>query len=435
MKKIFLMIILFLGCFKVSALENNIWTDQISSNDSSLMLNSEERYRWYKEEKVYSDEYYIEGQNDSSYPFIDYSDSTESDWSGWLDEKPIDLSGRTIDTSSVIRYHTIKPVRYLFLENFRDEYDGKFNIAELNVLIDGVEIYPEIICNDCSKNFINYINDGVLDDKTYINDGGEIMIDLGNYYDIYQIGLWFYLYSYKYSSMNFEMNFNAGNSLSDRNYAKRFINYQVSYDDYNNPEAYYLCADKAFSFNPEYGDWIYVDEYFSREYYEEIEVIDAYRYKDIKYRYYNIEKSYLDGYYKETPGELYIKDEDSAKTFYLYEIKDDNEVINNENEDTLDKKTDDLIIDMEKCINYVNDNEIIEDKDEDKEIILDKKCLKNSNALMTPQTISSKNDKETSDNIWTDDSDVKSLSIGIAVFESFAIVLYRIRKRILSHQK
>jgi hypothetical protein len=66
MKKIFLMIILFLGCFKVSALENNIWTDQISSNDSSLMLNSEERYRWYKEEKVYSDEYYIEGQNDSS---------------------------------------------------------------------------------------------------------------------------------------------------------------------------------------------------------------------------------------------------------------------------------------------------------------------------------------------------------------------------------
>lgn len=428
MKKIFFMIILFLGCFKVSALENNTWTDQISSDSSASLLDSEERYRWYKEEKVYSEEYYVEGGNDALYPFIDYSDSIESDWSDWSSEKPINLSGRTIDTSSVIRYHTIKPVRYLFLENFYDEDDGKFNIAELDIYIDDVEIYPEIVCSDCSKNFNNYINDGILDDKTYINNGGKIMIDLGDYYNIYQIGLLFYLYSYKPSRMNFEMNFNAGNTLNDRNYAKRFINYPVSYESYSYPEMFYLCADKYFSFSAEYGDWIYVDEYFSRKYYEEIEVIDAYRYKDIKYRYYNIQKSYLDGYYKDSPGDQYIRDDNSAKTFYLYDIND-------ENKDTSDESDDDL----NECIEDDNDNGIIKepdkDKDKDKGNTPGKKCLKNNNLLMTPQVNNSKDDKIISDDIWTDDSDVKSLSIGIAVFEAFAIVLYRIRKRILSHQK
>jgi predicted RND superfamily exporter protein len=47
-----------------------------------------------------------------------------------------------------------------------------------------------------------------------------------------------------------------------------------------------------------------------------------YSYKDILYRYYKIERSYLDGYYLNVEDSSYIKDEESAKTYYLYEYVD-----------------------------------------------------------------------------------------------------------------
>lgn len=317
MKKIFFIMLILLNWLKVDAYEAGSWTDEFINDPSVIVKDKELRYNWYTTKFIYSSDYYIEGDNDPLFPYIDKENYAITDFSNWQDTEPDEKPNRVIESKNTGRYRTLRPIRYLFLKNFKGGY-LTFNISELDVLINNIEIKVNMSCDSCSLNFISDISDNSYANKAYINNGGSLTIDLGNYYGIEQIRLALYMYDAVPNTKKFDLYYNEGDTLNDRNYAYKEINSYVVSKNPTQPEKYLIIADKSFITNPVFNDWIYIDESFNATFYREMQFLNIYRYKDIKYRYYKEERSYLDGFYNEVNDSSYLKDEQTSKMFYLY---------------------------------------------------------------------------------------------------------------------
>jgi hypothetical protein len=100
MRKIIFFAILFLFNILAVKAEDLTWYEE-EQNDSKLeLVNTERRYKWYTENIVYSNDYFIEGQNPSEYPYKVDSDHIETDFSVWNHEiVPEYMPGRIIESS------------------------------------------------------------------------------------------------------------------------------------------------------------------------------------------------------------------------------------------------------------------------------------------------------------------------------------------------
>jgi hypothetical protein len=368
MKKIILILfLLFVTTIKVDALEYGVWTDEVSSDENSRVVDSETRYRWYKDNTIYSQDYYIEGENDSAYPYISYADYIRTDWSDWVDTRAEDKPNRTIQYKSVNRYRTLRPIRYLFITDLTS-FSHITKISEMNVLINNAEIPVSVTCTDCSLNFGKYVTDGYFQGGSFMNDGGTITIDLGDYYNINEIGLEMFVYSDSADTKTFNVYYNEGSIIDDRNYAKRFVYFCVGETQYYEADRFYVIPDAASITNPVYNDWVYIDGFVNATYYRQMVVSTLSRYRDYKYRYYTVERSYLDGYYSNLEDSSYVKDEESTKTYYLYEYinpssENTNELTEEENneseiDDSLNDGVDDQANEDEDDSSDEGDSEI-----------------------------------------------------------------------------
>lgn len=446
MKKFFLFIGLFLFISKVDAYEIGEWTDELVVDDNVVIKESEMRYKWYKNIINVSPDYYVKDENDALYPNIYLDDKIETDFTEWNEVEPSFKEDRIVESKIVNRYRTLKPVRYIFLNNV---YGGflTFRISEINVLIDNQIVSFELECSDCNPTYAIDMRDGLYEDKAYINNGGSLRIDLGAYYGIEQLKIEIFMYDAVPNTKKFDLYFNEGDTLLDRNYAHKEIElYTVSTDPFQ-PERHLIVPDESFIETPVYSEWIYIDGFVNRTYYREMQTTSMYRYKDVKYRYYNEERFYLDDYFVQVEDNNYIRDDVTAKAYYLYDYYLDetpDEMIEVDNNNI--KNSDNT----EKVSKIINNTRKI---NQSKVIINDLSKDKKPEPKVEIKPIENEIDSnEKSNNVMTDksslnDSDLDKSKITLYVFISqislivslitLCISIYVARKTalILSHQK
>ncbi len=325
-KNILLFILFFIGINSINASDSIVigeWQTEKIIGDNIELVSTERRYKWYKERKVYGNDYYTELDDLSLYSFKDETDYIKTEFSNWDHEYiPKYVEGRTIEERQIRKYHELRPIRYIFFEDIIGGFTT-FNISELNILINQKEIEYDIECEKCSPNFAYFINNGINNENNvYIENGGNFKIDLRNYYGIGDIRIELYMYDSVPNTKKCKIYMNEGSTLDDRNYVyKEFVTYVVS-DNYLMPERHLIILDGTWIVNRVYMDWIYLDNdmALNTTFYREMVVGVERRYKDIKYRYYNIEKDYLDGYYVSVEDNEYKKDETQYLDFYKYKI-------------------------------------------------------------------------------------------------------------------
>ncbi len=385
LRKIIIVILSFLNILFISAMEHESiiedkWYEEKFTSDLLEVINTETRYRWYKENIVYSSQYYIEEFNPSHFPHKIIDDYIETDFTEWEHEHVPELyTDRVIEERSVNKYRELRPVRYIFFEEISALY-LRFRISELRILIDGQSINYDVECTSCSDDFAHYIKNGIInEDNAYVFNGGKFRLDLGAYYGINQVRIELYMYDTNMGAKKAKIYLNEGDTLEDRNYAyQQFITYAVS-QTYLVPEQYLIIPDQHWIVNPVYQDWVYIDGQMHGTYFRQMLTgVTETRYKDIMYRYYGIEKDYIEGYHLNIDDEQMIKDEEQYIEYYQYRLiikeDDNNDHIQDKiEEDNVEQEADDNIV-LESKLESVKTikepmNNIVEETDKDKSFI------------------------------------------------------------------
>ena len=457
MKKILIAIFFFfIFVAKTNAIEELVLSEEIIQDSNYALVESETRYKWYKNIIEYSPDYYIVGENNLLFPYILYNDSIATDFSEWLEYYPEYKFNREIESIPERRYRTLRPIRYLFFEDFQGGFVN-FNISELNILINNQNISYNLECFNCSSNFKDIVTDDIYQNNAYINNGGRLMIDLGDYYGIEEIKIELYMYDSVPSTKKFKLYYNEGETLNDRNYAYKDIDIFVVSSNPNEPEKHLIIPDHSFITNPVWNDWIYIDGAVNSTYYRQMQFLSLYRYRDIKYRFYNETKEYLDGYYSNIDDHSYYLDEESSKNFYLYSYnpnpiesnnQGENENISNNNQDTINESDNSFNLDYNKDSNEIssvqNINNAINELNKYEEIINKDEDL-TLNRINNDSLNNEDNNKTDSNNYYL--AQLKSIdtppssSININKITIFILLtllimlLYYARKSILSNQK
>lgn len=284
----------------------------------------EKRYRFYKEEKLYSDIYYIEGENDKNYPYQS-GEFIQTEFSDWEKEKPDEKKDRIIKTKEMYEYSKIKPIHYLQFDQIKGSKDA-LRFLEIKIYNKEEEISYEIECENCT-------NKQKINDHNYeqgymaIKDNDTFILNLNSNYDLENLKVEVYLTdSYGTNTSTFQINALDEEKKNLNDYIDVFLESNM-----------YNKKDSGYRFNIDLKEYIkslyYEDKKIVKEEkieddsYQLINTYTLYAYQDIKYKYYRIEKIYEEGYYVEK--ENYIKDEKDYKIYY--KIKDREKIVFKDN--------------------------------------------------------------------------------------------------------
>ncbi|MDD2392253.1 MAG: hypothetical protein PHU94_04915, partial [Bacilli bacterium] len=152
----------------------------IEENDTTV-VSKIDNSRYYKEERLYEG-YYIEGQNNPMFPYIDKTMFYIEEFQTY--DVPDFALNREINTITLYKYTYMWPIRFLFLYNIKDDVE----IESINVY-DGEEKIEYFLYKNDSLHFKNIIslkeNDFVMIDlkALYFLDDLEVVIDFINEVD------------------------------------------------------------------------------------------------------------------------------------------------------------------------------------------------------------------------------------------------------------
>lgn len=342
-KPLIILFMFFVGIYHVIAEENTFWTDEQISNSNYNLISQEVRYKWYKETTIYSDDYYIEGDNPEAYPYKIDDNNILTDFSDWSSEyRPETKPNRTIEMRSVYKYRILKPVRYILFHNFIGGF-MTFRLNELNVLIDGKEIDYVGECSGCINP--TYYNDGNVDGfQTSINNGGNLKIDLGNYYSIGSVRLELYLYDSVPSTKKVDIYMDDNDTSMENSFIHKTFETSVVSQTYGMPERHLLIPDETWVARQDFMDWTYTSIFYNATYYRQMMIDTEFRWRDIIYRHYGISREYADDYFSELNDSQFIKDLSQSKNYYLYQKCTDCSSNNNQentNDDNLNNNQND----------------------------------------------------------------------------------------------
>ncbi len=212
-KKILIIIILLINLLSVNArtkINEGVWYEEKLDDSKYLVVDTLKKYKWYKEEIIYSEEYYLRGFNPLSFDILKEDDYLETEWSAWSDEVPLKHEDRLIELKMVKKYRELKPIRYIYLDSFQGGI-ANFNITEMNILIEDEPFSYEIIeCNGCSTDLINQ--------SGYVLKDGSIKIDLGDYYPLHKIKIELYMYDINQGKKSFNLYFLIDNDIHEEKY-------------------------------------------------------------------------------------------------------------------------------------------------------------------------------------------------------------------------
>jgi hypothetical protein len=347
------------------------WQTEEIFPDDLTMVEKEKRYRWYKREKIYSDNYYLSSYNDDIFPYIDWDDYILGEYSEYSKEMPDSIPGRLIKQKKVYEYRNMKPIRYIYILNSHNGY-YYFRIPEINVWVNDVMINYNYYCAFCSDNFKDYINDGnIFQSDVFIRSGYELRIDLGGYYDASDIKLDLYLYDPHLSHKTYEVIFSSYSLFDSQRAFYKAFDEEFYCNSIDEVKKFEYRVDTSWLDEPEWFDWEISEELVEESLTTEVNSITLFSYSDPFYRRYQIVNNYYDGrYYKDAPDVDYIKDEEDYIYYYRYKIRELIETDNDEEENDEEVENNKNIEDEElQNTEEENDEEVENNKDiEDEEL-------------------------------------------------------------------
>ncbi len=316
--------------------------------DDNYLIKEEKLYKFYEEEMEYTLDYYLDSNNPKEYPYK--SNISKEVISSYLDLKPKELPNRVISTYNLSGYYSLKPVNRIEIRNFNTEIvNGDINLTEITILYKGEKIDYLAHCYRCSGYIeVNLNNDVFISSGGSVNYFSTLELELTKEYNPQDLEIILYFYNQSsnttFSVYLFDKDVTTKfsyNSISDY---FDYIKYNVDLNNALNSDMKYLKEYrlKLNKDNIKKYKWdtnlIESNEELNEDFYKKVSDKVVYKYKDILYKYYKINKKYLNGYFLEAP--FYKRDESDYITRYLYIEKDisnkecttlENEVKSNKN--------------------------------------------------------------------------------------------------------
>ena len=281
MKKIFFCVLMFTIVLRVEAALDvySSWSSDYPSGIPKDVIQSEDRYKWYKEDIV--DVEYLK-KEDIYNKLVDYDDYKTYESEELLDE-PLKINDRIILKEYKDYKFTSDNVNYIVIEN--NNKNGTLGIFKLMIIDQGKgkelkisldDKYSNIVDEDTTNSYVMEYNE-----KIYINLNEECKAS--------NLRVFIYYHSSSYEN-------------------KMTITYNAhkDYPIYETVRDLFL-ATYAELCNAGLGAM----KETSRTY-----KLNVYKYIDKYYKTYRINKTYEDEYYASLEG--YKKDESTKKTFYRY---------------------------------------------------------------------------------------------------------------------
>lgn len=282
MKKIFFCVVMFLLVLNVHAVKDEYseWSLEYPSGIPKNVIESEDRYKWYKEEIL--DIEYLK-KEDIYNKQVDYDDYKTYESEELLIE-PIKLNDRTIIKEYKDYKFESDNINYVVLTN--NNSNSIIGITEVIIYDNkgGTKIDYSVLSE------YSYLYDNDKNKHYPLQEGKSIYINLNKEYNADDVRIFLYYYS---SSSN--------NKLS--------ISYNTfkDYPLYTRDASLFKCDPYCELTNIGIKDMIETSRTYK---------LNVYKYIDKLYKTYSIKKIYADDYYSNLEG--YIKDESTKKIFYRY---------------------------------------------------------------------------------------------------------------------
>ena len=318
-------------------IDEKVESDELTDVKKTVM------YRYYKEERE-NGEYYVKGQNNSLYPYIDEEDFITTNWSEWTDSAPNEEEGRKIKTREVYYYQEMKKVRYIHFTDIRGS-NSRLNINEIIVSNNNEPISYTIYCEGCNNDFYEKITNGIITfEDSYILEDGYLRIDLNDYYHLSDLSIKFYITDFGYDEKRYTLSTSRDSSINSNIYTFVVTRLFFKNNNFNEYMERNYKLGKLIFRQPEWDEWkkslLPIDSSSTRRVQKKLE----YSYQDTMYRYYRLNKVYAANYYENAPECFPKKDEKDYKEYYQVRTRDkvvikDEIIINNKNQ-----KLEDFII-------------------------------------------------------------------------------------------
>lgn len=289
MKLKLMLMLVFLGIsvLNVKAYTYSEWSEEYPDGYDSILIESEVRYKWYKENEV--DVEYLSKSEfvDKKYDLNDFRYTIESEYSL---EKPEENDDRVI-TSSVKQYtFSENDINHVLFKDF--SFIGALHVSEIDIFEKStnnqINYEFESVYNDIYHTEI--LNDDNIDTYMPINSQSKISMNLGK----------------KYNASNLLVKVYYKTDGTDSKSYKNMLTYNMVEGLIYKTARLGVCPTGC-AFSMSYDASYAVNLTQS---------VNMYSFKDKLYKTYNINKEYLDEYLTDSEG--YTKDEIDYKTFYRY---------------------------------------------------------------------------------------------------------------------
>ena len=197
-------------------------------------------------------------------------------------------------------------------------------MTELTIKVNNKEIDYKYTCEGCLSGFDDYINNGIYDEnKSYINNGGSLIIDLGKQYPLNQIEVIFYIFDLGPSDKLYTIGYST--DKKDIFIAQSYIlNFADEYWDNA-----LKVVKKITDLNISLQEWTTSETSYEID--DDASIVDTkvtkqYRYQEKWCKVYQKKKEYYQEYSNKAIDDYIYRDEESKKTFYRYRTRDKLEI-------------------------------------------------------------------------------------------------------------
>lgn len=295
-----------------------------------LKVKTETKYLLFKEkriEKLYPD--YMEIKD------MIKTDEKELVTSDWLDEKPEELPNRKIIEQKLYEYQNMKKIRYIKINKFKN-IKSTFDVAEIQIYSKDNQIDYDIISNISN---ISILKDNNLEKFISFSKNDEILIDLNDGVDIYDLKIMFNLHT----DSNTDVEISIELLGEEENvYAKTTLVSSLKITD-TNYCSILLNKDHFRIYNPVYEEPVLSQDKVLAIKFRLVKEVTKYKTEDLYTKYYYINREYLDDYYVEAFDD-YQLDFDTKKEFYYAKTRDMVEIKDILFIDNYDTKLEEFII-------------------------------------------------------------------------------------------
>lgn len=217
------------------------WQEQEITASDIVNVEKETRNLWYQINQI-PGEYTLYESNGK---FL--SDCYNTEMTAWSVEKPQTHESRNIQERNQYIYKIAKGVRYIHLTQLHGSY-GAIRIPELRTIVNGVDLNYTYTCSGCRENFGQYIHNGnAVENKSFIDNGGSIIIDLGKIYPIHQLELQFYIFDMGNDNKTYTLGFSEdqNNIYASNSYVLNFVHATASQAEYIQNTIYNIGTNES----------------------------------------------------------------------------------------------------------------------------------------------------------------------------------------------